>query len=332
MDPSSSDVLVMGATGHVGQHVVRFLTGKGIKVTATTRLPSSPAALALGVPLLSLNLATATAPALAAACRGHAAVFFAMPQSFSPADMLGAQQRLVGALLLLLRQEAAEAEAAASSLSLPLVVKLSSYGIDNLSPTAPPPPCTQGPLGEAHREGEALFRSHALPLVSIRPTSFFSNFELYDWPGLRKRGRSVGSPLGRDARVNWVSCEDIGRVAAEVILGYVNEEKEEKEKAAAAGFRVVDVYGPPATNTLSAEAMCGVVSRCLGKEEEEEEVVRYEERPLPEEAAYRALWVFLRAGGFNVKERVGGREGEGKVGFATFVQGLVRREKEGKSG
>lgn len=199
---SSSDVLVIGATGHVGQHVVRFLAAQSIRVTAATRSPSFPSALALalGVPLLPLDMATATAPTLAAACRGHTAVFFAMPQAFTPADMLGAQQRLVDALLLL-RQETA-ATTTPSSVSLPLVVKLSSYGIDNLSPTAPPPPCTQGPLGEAHREGEALFRTHGLALVSLRPTSFFSNFELFDWPTLKKGGRSVGSPLGRDAQVN----------------------------------------------------------------------------------------------------------------------------------
>jgi hypothetical protein len=56
---------------------------------------------------------------------------------------------------------------------------------------------TQGPLGEAHRQGETLLRE-SLPkgtLISLRPTAFHSNFERVDLPSILKCS-SFASPLG----------------------------------------------------------------------------------------------------------------------------------------
>lgn len=77
------------------------------------------------------------------------------------------------------------------------------------------------------------------------------------------------------------------------------------------------MLGPP-ENTLSGPEMAALVTRALlhqhqqndttknndgGKEEAAIEqracVVRYEETPLPPDAAYGPLWAFLRAGGFD---------------------------------
>ena len=56
-----------------------------------------------------------------------------------------------------------------------------------------------------------------LPLTSIRPTSFHTNFLTYDAESLRKEN-CFRSPLGNQAKVNWVHCRDIGEVAAALLL------------------------------------------------------------------------------------------------------------------
>ncbi len=144
-----------------------------------------------------------------------------MPQAFSPQEMLRCQQRLASAL---------------SKTKPRCLVKLSSFGIDQHSskyvmvsaygwihgcgagsaakqPLPPPPPSkknktqTQGPLGEAHREGEEALRAANLPsFVSLRPSSFFANFDAYDLPALMMGDRCIRSPLGAllgDALDGW---------------------------------------------------------------------------------------------------------------------------------
>lgn len=130
-----------------------------------------------------------------------------MPQPFTPQQMLECQQRLAAVLARTKPRG---------------LVKLSSYGIDELSskfvmvrihactrmnhvPLSNPKLIehqiihiqTQGPLGEAHREGESALQAANIPwLVSLRPSSFFANFDAYDLPGLLQGGRCIRSPLG----------------------------------------------------------------------------------------------------------------------------------------
>jgi uncharacterized protein YbjT (DUF2867 family) len=52
-------------------------------------------------------------------------------------------------------------------------------------------------LGDAHREGEEALRAANIPsFVSLRPSSFFANFDAYDLPGLLQGERCLRSPLG----------------------------------------------------------------------------------------------------------------------------------------
>ena len=87
------------------------------------------------------------------------------------------------------------------------LVRVSSFGIDAVG---------QGPLGDAHVRAERYCRESGLSLSSVRPTSFHTNFAKYDAASIRELD-VFRSPLGLSARVNWVHCRDIGKVAADVL-------------------------------------------------------------------------------------------------------------------
>lgn len=325
-------VLVLGATGNVGRHVVNALLeddphgSSPFHVVAATREVESDRAKALlrlpaadssssGLSLAEIDLTIPDEDVLAADLAGHSVVVVTLPQALSPADMVSCQETLAEAVSLCM--ERAEEYGGV----MPLVVKLSSYGIDGQ--------ISQGPLGEAHRTGEEAFRKKGIPLVSVRPTSFFTNFEAYDWPSLRAGGRQISSPLGKEARVNWVACEDIGRVIASVVKKHLRGDAriEPQDK-----YRVVDVVGP-SSNNLSAPDVCRIVGECLGTEGGDGdggEVVTYHETALPIDAAYRGLWSFLRAGGFDVQDARAEDEcrrllgGQPLTEFRVFVECLVR--------
>eukprot|EP00624_Nannochloropsis_granulata_P004624 evm.model.NODE_33010_length_23105_cov_32.110020.2 len=326
-------VLVLGATGNVGRHIVRALLNDPDRpqVVAATRDIGSEGAKALlasaspapsELSLAELDMTVSDAAVLATALTGYSVIVLTLPQVLSPADMIECQKAIAEAVADCMKH--AEEYGGV----IPLVVKLSSYGIDGQH--------SQGPLGEAHRIGEAVFQNKGIPLVSLRPTSFFSNFEAFDWPTLRDGGRKISSPLGQEARVNWVACEDIGRVAAVIINEHLRTSQGGRSKPQCM-FRAVDVVGP-ASNTLSAPDLCRLVGLCLGarsdgsggRETEAETRVMYQEVALPAQEDYRGLWMFLRQGGFDVQESKSAAEclrllgGRPLTEFRTFVAGLVR--------
>ena len=149
---------------------------------------------------------------------GGRKVFCVLPQRLSSLEMVEVSQRFAEACI---------------EASVTHVVRIGSFGIDGT--------VLQGSLGSAHVTAEAYMHSLGLIVTSIRPTSFFSNFIAYDLPSLRATG-SFASPLGKGsmARVNWISCDDIGTVAA---IAMQNEEWD---------GRVLEITGG-AENTLSAE-------------------------------------------------------------------------------
>lgn len=118
--------------------------------------------------------------------------------------------------------------------------------------------------------------------------------------------------IHREAKVNWVACEDIGRIAAQVIWKRVCEQAQIQANIITntqiSGDEIIDVVGPPQHNTFSAPDMCALLTKCLQKKHTHthahtpEEKVEYEELPLPTDDSYRALWLFLRAGGFDVQD------------------------------
>ena len=156
-----------------------------------------------------------------------------MPQPFSPPQMLACQQRLASVLARIepkprclvklssfgIDERSSKfvmvrgADKVAVPVCLSVGVFLPSFLPSSLRPSPTPflslythnthfhnPPTTQktqGPLGDAHRQGEAALCAAGIPwLVSLRPSSFFANFDAYDLPGLLAGEQVVRSPLG----------------------------------------------------------------------------------------------------------------------------------------
>ena len=168
------------------------------------------------------------------------------------------------------------------------VVRLSSYNIG-----AEP---SQGPLGMAHERIEAYYVQKGLLVVSVRPTSFFSNFQ-FSVESIVKDG-VMRSPLGTapHSRVNWVSPEDIGGVLAKLLL-----EPDLRGKTRQGGpLLIVNVEGG-VENTFSAQEQAAAISG-LGLEYlPNGGEVRYEEATPPMSSDYSELWGFLQKGGFSAE-------------------------------
>jgi hypothetical protein len=105
-----------------------------------------------------------------------------------------------------------------------------------------------------------------------RPTSFHSNFEVFDAHSIRQES-CFRSPLGSEARVNWVHCRDVGRVSAALLArgggGGGGDDVKRGEV-----HEVVEVTGPM-DSTLSAPEMAALISDVLGR------TITYEEVPPP---------------------------------------------------
>ncbi len=180
-------------------------------------------------------------------------LFVAMPQSLSSEEMRTCAAVICEAVTEIPDQKVT-------------VVRLSSYAIE---PTTHNPQ-GQGALGNAHLFAEQCLLTAGIRLVSIRPTSFFTNFDNYDLPALIGKGASynIMSPLGHESysRVNWVACDDIGNVAANCMVKCKNEEilHSDIHTDTNAYPHIVNVTGG-AGNTLSLQEYCTVITEALQK-------------------------------------------------------------------
>ena len=212
-------------------------------------------------------------------------VFFCLPQSLSSEDMVKTSMSFAKA---------------AKRAGVQTVVRISSYGMDNKSDTT----SSQGSLGKAHVEGEEHMRALGLTVTSVRPTSFFSNFTKYDDPSIKSYS-TFYSPLGNNASVNWISCDDISNVVATCLLNMSFD------------GQILDITGSE-KNTLSAEQM-----RILFEAKYKKNVT-YVELPLPESVEMNGLWMFLRNGGFahhtNTVERVTRKKA---IEFSDFLDNYI---------
>mmetsp|Transcript_22275 Transcript_22275/g.48969 ORF Transcript_22275/g.48969 Transcript_22275/m.48969 type:complete len:298 (-) Transcript_22275:19-912(-) len=287
MDCSQEErLLVLGGTGNVGQYVVQWLkeqNAPAVKILVGTR---SPQAVAGDNTVEGVSCDLSDPASIKAAVRGSQPhrVFLCLPQALDEHAMRISSEACAEAML----------EVGASRL-----VRVASVGIDGDG-------VVQGPLGAAHVAAEAHVKSLGLKLTSIRPTSFHTNFLKYDVESIRTESR-FRSPLGTEARVNWVHCRDIGYVSATLLA---------KKEAIQRGDEVVEVTGPP-SSTLSAPQMAKLLSEELGRE------VSYEEVDPPPVPAYQSLWKFLRNGGFDTStEEVARVTGRSPIDFVDLVREL----------
>ena len=174
-------ILVTGATGTVGGHVVMKLAGReGITVRAGVRDPGSVAMAASNItPVKFLYEDAAT---MQAACEGVDAVFWVAPVTQNMAEM------------------AAAFLVAATAAGVPHLVKLSVMGVDDAESML---------VSQWHREMEAAMRATGVPWTSLRPGGFMQNFLSNSAP--RPDG-NMYAPLG-DSKTAYIDVRDIAEVA-----------------------------------------------------------------------------------------------------------------------
>jgi uncharacterized protein YbjT (DUF2867 family) len=173
-------ILVTGATGTIGRHVVQLLTERGVPFRAMSRNP--------GADLPNPVRADFTDPAsLAEAARGADAVFLVTvpPTPSTDHDL---------ALLDVVSPGTK-------------VVKLSAIGSGEVF--------EGGVVGAWHLAAEQAIADRGLPWTVLRPTTFASNFLWYR--DLINAGEPIPNLL-RDARQAVVDPRDVAAVAVEALL------------------------------------------------------------------------------------------------------------------
>lgn len=218
---------ITGITGQVGGAVARALLAQGRTVRAVLRdaaKASAWAARGCDTALADMN----DAAALAAAFQGCEGVFVMLPPSFDPSPGFPESAAMIAAL-----------RAALLAARPGRVVVLSTIGAradqENLL----------SQLGAL----EAAVAVLPMPVTVLRPGWFIENLQ-WDLPSARARGEieSLLQPL--DRAVPMVSTEDVGRVAAELLL------------APSTGHRVVELAGPQG---VSPNDLAAALSRALGR-------------------------------------------------------------------
>lgn len=326
---------VMGATGNVGRHAVASLmqsmrkADNGESLIVFSRYPEAPVEGADGVSVMKGAVDMSDPKSIKAALRKHRVevLFVAMPQALSSVQMEACGDAIASAL----RPLGSKSSKTSGSESPTTVVRLSSYQIESTASL----PRGQGSLGLAHVASEASLAAVGIPLVSVRPVSFFTNFDKYDLPALVEGMQGSGSPRiasplghGATARVNWVSCEDIGAVSAACMISIARGsgpegmlKRLEKEQV----LRVTVTGGEE--NSLSLREYCqqlGAASAVVAPGGGVS--VQCTDLPLPDVDDYADLWKFLRAGGFDVvSSSVKDLTGKDPIPFSKHVEASLRQ-------
>jgi len=188
------EVLVTGATGKQGGHVVRELLSRGHSVRALTRRPDSPSAAALatlGATIVAGDFENQES--LERAARGVDTVF-AMSTPFETGEK--AETR-----------EGINVVRAAKAAGVKHLVYTSVAGADR---------ATGIPHFDSKYEVERAVRESGVPFTIIAPVFFMDNF-LGNWfaPGLAQGSIAMALPATR--RLQQVAVADIARFAAMVI-------------------------------------------------------------------------------------------------------------------
>lgn len=328
---SAVKIMVFGASGNVGLPTVKALLAmvdqstEEIEILAVSRCPSklasifppSGASTRIAATFLEGDI---TSPAsIAQLFRSYRpeCLFIALPQCLTSKEMTETSISIANE---------------AKKYGVQHIVRLSSYGIDSSIATTTFTPCTgtpsigtpytgtpytspQGTLGQAHIDAEYHLASLSIAYTSIRPTSFSTNFEKYDLPSIVTQGVFC-SPLGCSAaaRVNWVSVEDISRVAAVALMDASSSLLQRdgsrsaiedaplvgKRRRMLANPRILNVTGPP-ENSLTPADLAALLSEICQKQVNYREVSPPDKDSVPDMGG---LWQFLRNGGFCVSTSI----------------------------
>jgi len=188
------NVLVTGATGKQGGHLVRELLARGHSIRALTRKPDSPAAAALaqhGVTIVTGNFEDQKS--LERAARGVDTVF-AMSTPFES----GAKTET---------REGINIVRAASAVGVPHLVYASVAGADRASGI---------PHFDSKFEVENEIRRSGVPFTIVAPVFFMENF-LADWMAAGIARGSIAMALPATRRLQQIAVADIAQFNALVI-------------------------------------------------------------------------------------------------------------------
>jgi uncharacterized protein YbjT (DUF2867 family) len=190
-----SHVIVTGATGHIGSHLIDLLRQRGVTVTAVGRTAERlGAAVAQGAQAAVGHLEDTEF--LTRTFTGADAVFAMIPPSPAEPDFLAYQRKIVESL-----------GAAVESAGVPRVVALSSVGAEH--------PAGTGPITGVHWLEQRLGRIPGLHSVHLRPAYFMENH--LNGLGLIRGQGIYGSPLQGDIPFPMVATRDIAAAAADLL-------------------------------------------------------------------------------------------------------------------
>jgi uncharacterized protein YbjT (DUF2867 family) len=190
----SLNVLVTGATGQQGGHLVRELLARGHSVRALTRKPESPAAVSLaerGVTIVPGDFEDQAS--LERAARGVDTIF-AMGTPFQT----GAKTET---------REGVNITRAASTVGVSHLVYSSVAGADR---------ATGIPHFDSKFEVEKEIRRSGIPFTIVAPVFFMENF-LADWMAAGIARGSIALALPATRRLQQIAVADIARFTAHVI-------------------------------------------------------------------------------------------------------------------
>lgn len=222
-------IVVMGATGNIGQKLVKNLLERGASVRALGREVTKLQGLQkIGAETLQVDVVDANS--LTKVFAGADSVFSFIPPHYGAEDFTGYQNRV--------------GEAIAQALTVTKVqrvVNLSSVGAHLATDT--------GPINGLRLHEERLNKLTLKSLTHLRPSYFMENvlFGL----GLIKNDGIYGSPLLPQQKFAQVATDDIATRAADLLLDLTHQ-----------GRRVVELLGP---EDLSPEQMADRISALMGK-------------------------------------------------------------------
>jgi uncharacterized protein YbjT (DUF2867 family) len=277
---------LFGATGNIGQHLLPLLVSEPTieEIRIITKRPGQIEsevqnhAKAKGKRIVIIKGDYCSDElAVTTTIRGCSRLFVVLPQSLSSQEIIE-KGKLVADCALMSGVEA--------------IVRISSLGIDEQSVNFVG---SQGPLGDSHIAIETYCAEVGLKQVSLRPTSLFSNIN-FNVDEIVSNS-TLSTPLGTVAKVNWVSCEDVAKVAAKVLVATKWDQF----------GKIIDITGPR-ENTLGAKEMAQMISASVSK------TIEYKEVDVPPVPDYAGLWNFLRRGGYDCHcdtiERITGNPGQ----------------------
>lgn len=189
------NLVVLGATGHIGTALVHQLLEKGHRVTAVARPSARLDALAQAGATPAAG-SVDDAAFLTQVLRGRDAAFLMLPPNVTAPDVLAYTDQVGEAIAQAVRDA-----------DLPQAVHLSSIGADQ--------PAGTGPVVSVHRQEARLNAIAGLSVAHLRPAYFMEN--LLASIGMIQQMGITGGAIRPDVQSPMIATKDIAAKAAELL-------------------------------------------------------------------------------------------------------------------